>query len=213
MTKLKDKVLEIADIAKACPDNLQVTCFELLLRDLLSEGPRKTTKPAMAKEEVVQEEEESSAAPKAKAKPAEAQKEAASQDDISENELHVKTRHFMKTRGVTIEEINNLFYKEGDAFMPLYEDLKTTRMAEAQVRIALMQSLRNALNTGDFVSVLADVRAEANARKCFDGPNYGRNFNTAAGLFDFDKYDKSLINVRLSEDGKKQLASLIKELQ
>lgn len=32
---LKTRVLELAEIAKACPDNLQEKCFELLLQDLL----------------------------------------------------------------------------------------------------------------------------------------------------------------------------------
>ena len=32
MEKLKDKVEEFANIAKTLPENLQATCFELLLR-------------------------------------------------------------------------------------------------------------------------------------------------------------------------------------
>ena len=36
MKQIKDKIIEIAEIAKSCPDNLQTTCFETLLKYYLA---------------------------------------------------------------------------------------------------------------------------------------------------------------------------------
>lgn len=119
----------------------------------------------------------------------------------------------MKKYGITIEQLNNLFYKDEGKITPLYEDLKTTRMAEGQIRIALLQALGNGMATGEFQASVEAVRSEANARKCYDSPNFAKNFNNNASLFDFDKYDKSMATIKLSEDGRKELAEVIKEIQ
>jgi hypothetical protein len=210
MSKLKEQVLEIAEIAKQCPENLQALCFEMLLRDLL-EG-REVKKPKATMEKAEQKAAEPEDAEQTGQK-TQVEKSAGNQDDISETELHTKTRHFLKKYGVTIEELNNLFYKEGDRFETLYEDLKTTKMAEAQMRIAMLQSLKSALSTGDFEATVANVRSEAMTRKCIDTANFARNFQNNGALYDFQTYDKTTTTVRLSEEGKKALAALIKQLQ
>ncbi len=212
MTKLKEKVLELAEIAKECPENLQVVCFELLLKHHLeSISPRqsKATEPpaqAPATASVPPTPPEDD-----KKRPIE--EVVKGQDDIAEADLHIKTRHFMKKCGVSIDQLNNLFYKDDGNIAPLYEDLKTTRMAEGQIRIALLQALRSAMSNGEFQASVDDIRAEANARKCYDKSNFAANFNNNAGLFDFEKYEKSMTTVKLSEDGRKELAEVIKELQ
>jgi hypothetical protein len=205
VAKLKDKVLEIAEIATECPENLQAICFELLLRHHLDSISPKPGKPA------VQE----AADPKL---PAEEKKRtveewAPSQDDLAETDLHVKVRHFMKKYALSIEELSNLFYKENDEVRPLYEDLKTTRMAEGQIRIALLQALHSAISSGDFEAEVERVRAECKDRKCYDQNNFGQNFTNNAVLFDFDKYAKSIKAFKLSEDGRKELSAVAKELQ
>jgi hypothetical protein len=204
MVDMKEKVLEIAEIAKACPENLQAVCFELLLRhhleSLSSPKPLRGDDPAAG-----------TRTPEIALKPN--LDSTKGQDDLSEVDLHVKVKHFMKKHGVTLDHLNNLYYKEGDAIMPLYEDLKTTRLAESQVRIALLQSLRNAIASGAFEAQVADVRTECTQRKCYDQNNFGNNFNNNAALFDFEKYTKTETVLRLSEDGRKGLAEVIKELQ
>ena len=44
MSKLKEKVLELAEIAKECPENLQVVCFELLLKHYFDLPPKSWTR-------------------------------------------------------------------------------------------------------------------------------------------------------------------------
>src|SRR3990172_8974488 len=145
MAEIKDKLKEIADIAASLPENLQQQCFELLLKHYLASLTPKTSPEAEAGEHV----DKGGAKPP---KPAEKTFEETTkvQADLTTNDLHVKVRRFMEKYTITLAELNNLFYKEGENILPLYEDLKTTRLAEAQTRVALLQSLQNAFKTGDF---------------------------------------------------------------
>lgn len=212
MSKLKEKVLELAEIAKECPENLQVVCFELLLRHHLDSLVPKVQKPSESPPAAPGTAPASPPAPTEDKKPL-VEDVLKGQDDVAESDLHIKARHFMKKYGITIEQLNNLFYKDGGKIASLYEDLKTTRMAEGQIRIALLQALGSAMSTGEFQASVEDIRSEANARKCYDQNNFAKNFNNNSSLFDFDKYDKSMATIKLSEDGRKELAEVIKELQ
>lgn len=212
MSKLKDKVLELAEIAKECPENLQAVCFELLLKHYLDSLAPKTHQSMASPTSAP------ATGPAASPQPREGSETqiedvVKGQDDVSETDLHIKARHFMKKHGITIEQLNNLFYKDDGKIESLYEDLKTTRMAEGQVRIALLQALRSGMSTGEFQASVEEIRSEANARKCYDQNNFAKNFNNNSSLFDFDKYTKATAMIKLSEEGRKELAEVIKELQ
>lgn len=205
MATLKDKVLELVEIAKECPENLQVVCFELLLKHHLESTLPRSSKPtdsALPGPTPLTEEKQQTV-----------EESVSSQDDLAEADLHLKVRHFMKKHSLSLEELGNLFYKEHGAILTLYEDLKTTRMAESQVRITLLQALLTAIATGDFECQVESVRKECNDRKCYDQSNFGANFTNNAVLFDFNKYTRSIKTIKLSEDGRRELAEIIKELQ
>lgn len=212
MKNMKDKVLEIVDIAKSCPENLQTLCFEILLKHFLAsleQAPDKSKKEAPTG---------TTPKPSEKAEPSSEVKsdEEASkgvQEDIRESDLHVKMKRFMKKAGVTITELNNLYYKEGDLFLPLFDDLKTTQMAESQIRVTLLQCLVNALTTGEFEAKIEAVRAECTQRKCYNSSNFTANYRNNGELFDSDKIDRKTANLKLSDTGRKKLADLIKELK
>lgn len=119
----------------------------------------------------------------------------------------------MEKYKISVEQLNQLFYKEGDSILPLFDDLKTTRTSECQVRVALLKALVNALSSGEFQTNVEEIRSDCQARKCYDTNNWNNNFQNNASLFDFGKYKKDLKTVRLSEDGKKELSELIGELQ
>jgi hypothetical protein len=203
---LKERVLEIVSIAKECPENLQPLCFELLLRDYL-EGrqrppaapPSPPSPPPQAEQPLVQD---SIAAGETNT----------GQQDLKAGDLHVKVRKFMERHTITLDHLNQLFYKDGGEIKPLYEDLKTTRMAESQIRAALLHALLSAMKTGEFVAEGEAVRAEVQQRKAYDKANFAANFKNNASLFEgFESYVKAN-PLRLSEDGRKELAELIKEL-
>lgn len=204
--KMKEKILEFANVAKECPENLQVKCFELLLShylDQLSGKPEKKQdgtkegKPSTENEEQNLKETKKS-----------------DQEDILETDLHVKVRQFLKKSNLSAEHINQMFYKEGADIKPLYDDLKTTKAAESQIRIALLQSLMEAIPTGNFQFDGEKVREETQLHKCYDAPNFTTIFKKNKDLFDnFDSYDKSQPVITLSTQGKEKLAEIIKDLQ
>lgn len=200
---LKNRVKEIAEIAKQCPQGLQEKCFELLLADLLTS--RKGQTPANRDGGRV-----------AESKHAENNQDevsAAEQTDIEDGDLHVKAKRFLKKYGLSISELNQILYKEGEEFLPLYEDLKTTGASESQIRIALLQALIAGLQSGEYQFDGENVRSECQERKCYDGGNFTANFKNNATFFEgFEKYDKKSSMIRLSEEGRKQLAELIREL-
>lgn len=209
MSKLKEKVEEFAEIAKSLPDNLQVTCFELLLRNYLEGGKHPPGEPKVAGSAV--------ATPPpgpvqamTTTPPAEA---GSKQEDLKGADLHVKAKKFIEKHALSVDQLNNLFFKEDGQLKPLYDDLKTTRTSESQIRLTLLLALQTALTTGEFEADVEAVRRECVARKCYDGNNFSNNYNNNKSLFVFDKYTKATRYVRLSETGKKELADVIQELQ
>ncbi len=204
---LKDRVLEIVSIAKECPDNLQPLCFELLLRDYLENRQRPPAEPAQpaTPREKPAEELEFPGDEKFRA----AGEAATGQQDLKAGDLHVKARRFMERYSISLDHLNQLFYKDNGEIKPLYEDLKTTRMAEEQIRSALLHALLSAMTTGEFVADGEAVRTDVQQRKAYDKANFAANFKNNASLFDGVEKGEPL---RLSEDGRKELAELIKEL-
>lgn len=204
----KERVLEIVSIVRECPDNLQPLCFELLLRDYLETRQRPPATSAQGTQAAA-----TTPAPEREAtadsSPADA---SMGQQDLKMADLHMKARKFAEKHVISLDQLNSLFYKDGGELKPLYEDLKTTRMAEGQVRVALLHALLAGIKTGEFVADGEAVRAEVQQRKSYDKANFAANFKNNAVLFDgFGSYVKGS-PLRLSEDGRKELAELIKEL-
>lgn len=204
MDDLKKAVQGFAGIAKDLPENLQVVAFQLLLQHHLDSlgAPKKAG-------HVQPDVEPDGASPDAKT----VEESAPNQEDLVLSDIHIKARRFLEKYSVTMEELNNLFYKEAGTILPLYDDLKTTRMAEGQVRVALLQSLLHSFESGDFEAKVEDVRQECTDRKCYDSNNFTAIFKNNKSLFDFETYTKGTKTVRLSADGLKELAEVIKELQ
>jgi hypothetical protein len=203
--KLIQKIKEFIEISKSCPDNLQEKCFDLLLSDYLfqlrtkSSGAGETLKHTNPARDESKKEDE---------------KKAKSQEDIEEKDIHVKAKKFLNKAGLTIENINQLFYKEGEKFLPLYDELKTTKASESQIRIALLQAFLSGLSSGEFEFNGELVREEAQIRKCYDTPNFAAHFKNNKELFDgFTKYKKSSPTIKLSPQGKTKLAEIIKDFQ
>lgn len=205
MKKLRDKVLEAAKIAQECPQELQQICFEILLKHLLPTEVQRSIPPSAARDDMAEEEKQE---PKSVV-----EETAKKQDDISDSDLHVKARRFLEKHAVTLGQLNQVFYKQRDQILPLYDDLNTTRTSESQLRITLLQCLRCAIQTGDFQTTVEAAREEAKTRKCYDTYNWANNYRNNAALFDFERYSRGLKTVSLSEKGKEELANLIKELQ
>src|SRR5581483_2030334 len=205
---LRSQVLELAKIAEECPEPLRLKCFELLLSDYL-ENRRKLSESKTDESTVDAASDRHEPDPSAATPPA-----AEGNEEIGNSDLHVKARRFLERYGVTMEQLNNFFYKESGQIRPLFEDLRTTRTAESQIRIALLQALQNGITSGEFQFDGERVREECQLRKCYDRGNFSANFKNNAQLFDgFDKYEKQASTIRLSDEGRKELAQVMKELQ
>lgn len=205
MKKLRDKVLDSVKLAQECPENLQQICFEILLKHALATDETPPSPPPRAETPVGAQE---------KVQPRSIVEESAGkQDDLLDADMHLKANRFLQKYSLSIAQINQLFYKEGDNTLPLYDDLKTTQTSETQIRITLLQCLLSAIKTGDFRTTVEAARQEVKTRKAYDASNWGNNYTNNAGLFDFDKYSKTLKVIALSEQGKKELAEVIKDLQ
>jgi hypothetical protein len=201
--KLKQKILEFVGLAKECPGNLQAKCFELLLSNYLENLKPKLSTDGDNKKTQKQEEKSNLE-----------EKKKPQQEDILETDLHVKARNFLKKGSLSVEHLNQLFYKEDGNFLPLYDDLKTTQAGESQIRISLLHALLKGMHSGDFEFNGESVREEAQTRKCYDAPNFAKNFKTNQNFFDgFEKYNKKTPTLRLSTEGKDRLLEIIKEMQ
>jgi hypothetical protein len=212
---LKTDVLELAAIAKECPDGLTERCFELLLTHYLKQMETATKGAAI---------EASGTAPVAPpstpvlptkdVSDATVTTDAPSGHDLTVKDIHVKAKKFLEKYQKTIGDLNQILYKEGDELRPLFEDLKTTKTSESQIRIALLQALTSGIGSGEFQFDGEEVRKECQARKCYDAGNFSANFKNSADLFDgFEKYDKQSPTIRLSEVGRSALARVIDELR
>ena len=211
---LKTDVLELAAIARECPENLQERCFELLLSRYLdsvvkSAPPKVESATPPPTEPTLQG---NSGAAGAVAGSGEGP--APTDQDLTLAGLPIKARKFLEKYGRSMDDLNQLFYKDGEDITPLYEDLKTTKITESQIRISLLAALREGIKTGEFVFDGESVRAECQLRKFYDKANFAAIFKRHAALFDgFEAYDPESPKVRLSEGGKEQLSNLIVELR
>lgn len=223
MADLKEEIKEIIEIVAVVPEPLKVMCFEMLLKDALSKrhapsggtvpspvsptSEPKVPKGAAAATEEAGTESDSTSVPAPGVQP-----KVGGGSDITSSDLHMKTKKFMEKGGLTLEYINNVFYKEGGKFELLVTDFGATNMAEGQIRIASIQALQHALVDGDFKTTVSAVREECKIRKCYDQSNFTANFKKSADTFDFGEWSKDLTELRLSEGGKKSLAEVIKKL-
>jgi len=197
MKEISAKVREFVEIAKLCPDNLQEKCFEVLLSKHLDQIQGKPVDDSAIGDQGGED-----------------GAREVSQEDLSGSNLHVKAKRFLKNNKLAIEHINQIFYKEGDRILPLYDDLRSTKASECQIRIGLLIALKNAIQNGNFQFSGEVVREECGIRKCYDQNNFAANFKNNTELFEgFEKYKKQLPIIQLSSEGKAKLAELIKELQ
>lgn len=223
MTSLKEEVKEIVEIVALVPEEHRAMCFEMLLKDALSKchSPPKQVRHPAPHASALEVGSAKSPAPADDASDdtgdqrppaAGVQPKVNEGSDITMADLHMKTKKFMSSNDLTLEHINNVFYKEGDKFELLITDFGATNMTEGQIRIASMQALHYALTNGDFTTTVEAVRDECKMRKCYDQSNFARNFKVNAETFDFGEWSKEVTELRLSEDGKKALAEVVKAL-
>lgn len=207
--ELKEEIKDIIEIVQQCPEKFQERCFEILLNQYITDyrGEKSKIKGESKQHQIVVEENKNVDVGYTE--------ESIQTDEIKQTDFHIKVQRFMGTNGISISDINNLYYKDNDKLMPLYETLGSTKMNECQMRIALLTAFENSFSdsNGDMTFNGEVVRQRCQAMKCYDMPNFSTNFKKNSSFIDNfnDKYDKNA-NYSLSIEGRKELAKIISEL-
>lgn len=204
--ELKAEIQEIIEIVNQCPDTLKEKCFEILLNNYIASiaipnkevavSPILTeTKAPLAEPTTIEDEN--------------------CEEDIKEADFHIKVRKFLSSNGISINTINQLYYKEDGKLMPLYESLGSDQMVECQNRLVLLTAFENSFsNSGNEMIVNGEtVRKRCQDMKCYDAPHFADTFRRYSSYFDNwnEKYDKTA-QYSLSQEGKKALATVLLDL-
>ncbi len=208
-----EDVRELIALAKECPEPLQEKCLQMLLDDFLKKSGGDAGRQARTISAP-------QSAPVAEAREEPLVPEGGTIDtppgqrDLAMTDFHLRAKKFLTQYSISLEDINQLFFMEGNEIKTLYDDLKSTKASETQIRIGLLQALRSGITDGEFQFSGEDVRIECQERKAYDTNNFSNNFKNSASLFaGFEKYDKNSPILKLTDAGKQRLAETIKEMK
>jgi len=173
-------ISDILDIVNKFPDKFQAVLLEILLKNALDSG-LKTQLFGPITQPI---------------------------ERISDFIIPIDVRAFFIQYNLNEDLLKQLFYIENNQVSSIWR-LKTTKKAVAQIQIALLSALENALKTGKFEFSYNSVRDKCKERMVYDANNYSSNFKYN------DLYFKSFEDkehIALSPDGKANLANVILEI-
>ncbi|MBI4764968.1 MAG: hypothetical protein HY787_10225 [Deltaproteobacteria bacterium] len=179
---------KIVELCKTVPEEFRQKCFELLLQHSLqaTEPTNKLVPP-----------------------PTDDQTHQTPPIKHKQFRLPMDVKAFLSQYGIEDSLLWKLFLIEGTEIRPIY-NLKTTKKAKAQISLALLMALQNAISTGQFQVDIEELRKQCGEHKCYDSPNFMKNLKLNEKFFKEVSSDKPLI---LSPDGKSDLADLLEEMK
>jgi hypothetical protein len=180
---LESLAKEAARIAQTLPEQFQEKCFEVLLNSFVAKK-----------------------APVDKAPPEQETKKTGGKP--REFVVPLSVRAFLQQYSVSEESLPKIFLMHGTDVAPAYK-LQTTKKATAQVQIAVLTALENALKGGKFEFSVEEVRKRCDEHGAYDAANFAATFKKRKDLFK-DQADEE--HVELSSDGKAELAETITEM-
>jgi hypothetical protein len=117
MSDLREKLKEIVELVALVPESLQKSCFEMLLKDVLDQLHDRAPSPPNSQGKKNAEIELPISDPLEPEKQLEHQ--VGAQSDIGSGDVHMKAKRFLEKQGITMAQLNDLYYKEGSKIMPL----------------------------------------------------------------------------------------------
>lgn len=180
--KLKALINDAISMAEGVPEPYKQKCFEILLVTLLRKELAPVTLGPPPKPEEI--------APKP-----------------SEFVVPLDVRAFFQQQEIPEEHLSKLFLMSGTEVRPKYK-ITITKMATAQIQLALLIALENALRGGKFGFSIETVRQKCIEHKRYYRKNFQSYFKKNSKLFK----DLTEELVELSPDGKAELADVISEI-
>ena len=119
----------------------------------------------------------------------------------------IDVRAFLTQYGIDESILRNLFLIDKSGIRSIYK-ISTTVKSQAQIQVACLTALENALTSGRFCFSVEDVRQRLRDFKSYDKINFSTNFKNNEGLFKKLGEDE----VELSSEGKSELADIIVEI-
>ncbi len=178
--ELENKIKEFVEISEKLPERYRDRCFEVLLTNFLSDV--KTPEEIVRKIEPV---------------PPEPPKKLV---------IPIDVRAFLQQYNISEDIISKLFITDGNEIRPVYI-IKTVKKSEAQIQVALLTALENALKQGGRFEFSQEViRGRCKDRAVYDEPNFKAHFKNNKKLFK-DLTDED--SIELSPEGKTELAEVI----
>ncbi len=184
--RLKNELGEIVQLLESVPDRYRDRCFELLLTRLLSEsGSATSLEPP----------------------PPPADEQAAGKLVIP-----AKVRAFVQRHAITEDQLRALVLLEnGDVHF--IREPEGAKVAPGQIQWSLLLALKSALLGGEMSADPEAVRSICIEKGLYDKANFAANFKKPANKALFQKVPQSQGEaVKLSADGEKKLADLVKSL-
>jgi hypothetical protein len=181
--RLKKPIHDIIKLTDSLDERYREKCFELLLNFYLnreSEPKILTTTPSIQPKQVV---------------------------SSKEVMLPIDLRAFLQQNGIPEEKALKLFLVDGEEIRPTYK-ITTTKKSTAQIQIALLASLENAMRKqgNKFEFSKEDIRARCQKHSVYDQKNFINHFKNNSKLFrNLDDADE----IELSPEGQTELAEAI----
>ena len=180
---IRKKIEEIIAITSGVPEQFQVSCFEILLQNLLREQPAEPRSP------------DQPVPPNMETVPTPAQ-----------------VRVFMERTGTTNEELSAvLYYADGE--IHFLREPTIGKIAQGQMEWALLVALKNGVLLNDLAADPEDVRSICQEKGFYDSTNFATNFKQVknAKLFKRPLEPQGELQ-QLSNDGQIALGKLVKAL-
>lgn len=182
--ELEAKLKEFVEIAEKLPEKYREKCFEVLLDNFLKTGKTSEKEPVTGND-------------------------APPVPTIQKKFIiPIDVRAFLQQYNIPEDNIQKLFIMEGEEIRSVYT-IKTTVKSDAQIQLALLTSLENALKQGKFEFGIENVRARCKDRAVYDTINFKTHFKNNKKFFKDLSNDE---HVELSPDGKAELADIILEI-
>ena len=176
------------EICEQIPEPYRTSCFEILLKSRMG-GTQTLQKPI---DQTPVQTPDSTTEPE------------------NEFEIPIDVRAFLSQFDLDESVIQKLFLIQNKEIRPKFT-IKTVKKSKAQIQIALLLALENAIKnpSNKFEFAAEDVRSRCRDRSVYDQPNFVTHFKNHKKLF------KSLTDtekISLSADGKSELAETISQI-